>query len=157
MKGFRLLETACEDLTRKLAESEEKVCSREQAYAALEEKVHSGQQAYAALEEIAKSNEASYKELVLKTDDQIRSHEAVFTELVSQAREKIHIDAATHAMEVSWMDEKLQASELATSKLAKKIEDCESALKNQELVSFVSFTGAPRANRYTCLGTQLST
>lgn len=120
MKGFKLLEAACKDLTRKLAESEEKVHSQEQAYAALEEK--------------AQSNEASYKELVSKMEDQIRSYEATFEELVSQAREKIRIDAATYATEVSQMNEKLRANELANSKLAERIEECESALKDRESV-----------------------
>lgn len=123
MKGFKLLETACKDLTHKLADSEEKVRSGEQAYTALEEKI--------------RSNEASYTELVLKMGDQIRSYEAAFKELISQAREKICIDAAAYAAEVSRMEEKLQVSELAYSRLAEKMEECESTLKSRESVRFV--------------------
>ena len=71
------------------------------------------------------------------------SYEAAFTELVLQAQEKIRIDAATYATEVSHINERLQASELANSKLAEKVEVCESALKDRELVRFMPFTGAP--------------
>jgi hypothetical protein len=123
MKGFKLLENTCGDLTRKLANSEELVRAGEEAYAALEEK--------------ARSVENAYKE---KMDDQTRAYEVHFAELVSQAQERINTDAAAYTAEVLRMEERLQASELAHSQLVERMEECENLLKGRESVSFISWT-----------------
>jgi hypothetical protein len=109
MKGFKLLEA-------KLADSEEKLRSTEQAYVALEEK--------------ARSEEASHTERVSKLEEKICSHETVHAEIIFQAREKIRIDAETYAAEVSQMEEKLRASESVNSKLSEKLQQCEKALNS---------------------------
>lgn len=124
MRGFKLLEATCKDLKHRLADSEQKLRSREQAYVALEGK--------------AQSDETSYTEQVLKLEDQIRSYETAYTELVSKVREKVQADEIAHAGEVSRLEERLQASSCANSQLAEKLEQCESALKDRESVRFTS-------------------
>ena len=142
MKGFKLLESSCKDLTHKLEESEERVRSREQAYAALEEK--------------ARSDETSHTELVSRMDDQIRLYQAAFTELVLQAQEKIRVDAAAYALQVSQMEERLRASELNYFELAEKMAKCETTLKDRESVGSTSCVRASYTNQRTCLGSSLS-
>lgn len=129
MKGFKLLEATCKDLTCKLADSEEKARSKEEDYAALEEK--------------ARSDEASSKELISRMEDQIRSHEAHIAEIVSQARARIQADAEAYTTEVSWMNKVIQTGEVAYFELAEKMKECESALKDRESVRFTSCVGTP--------------
>ena len=144
MKGFKVLGATCEDLKRKLADSEEKVRSGERAYAALEEK--------------ARSDEASHVELASELTDQLRSYEIAHTELVSQMQKKYHADMAAFTDHVSKMEErirfneasymalvsqmegKIQAGEVAYSELTKEMEECKSALKDRESVTFFILT-----------------
>ena len=123
MKGFKLLEVTCKNLEHKLADSKEKLQSREQAYVALEEK--------------AWSDEASYTKLILKLEDQIRSREIAYTELASQAQEKVRIDGVAHAAGVSRVEARLQTTESAYSELSERLEQCESALRDRESVTLV--------------------
>src|ERR1700753_2483194 len=126
MKGFRLLEATCKDLTRKIADSEKIARSTKQAYAALEEK--------------ARVNEAYYKEQISKREDEVRSYEASLAELVTEAQEKMRIDAATYTTAILQMEERLQARESACFELVEKMKECESALEDRKSVCFMSWT-----------------
>ena len=117
MKGFRILEATYESVKLKLADSEERLRSKE---------------------EKARSDEASLLERISQLEDQVYSREIAYTELEVQAKEKIQIDAYTHAAEVSRLEERVQASELANSELAEKLDQCESALKDRESVMSMS-------------------
>lgn len=112
MKGFKLLESKCEglthevaELTRRLADSDEKLKSREQACI--------------ALEEAAQLSQTSHVERVLKLEDQVREFETTNKELVS---EKLRIKSAS--LELS---ERLRDNRLV-------LEQCRNTLKDRESV-----------------------
>lgn len=143
----------------KLADSEERVRSSEQAYAALKEKAQSDEASH--LELISKmgdkvhSYDVAYASLVSQAQEKARSDEAAFRELVSKAEEKFQLDGAAHATLVLQMEEKIEASETAYSELARKMEECERALKDRESVTLTAHSsGVCWTERY--IGPQLS-
>lgn len=127
MRGFKVLQTTCENLQRKLADYEEKIHSGEEAHATLEEKVYDRERAYAALKEQSQITEACYTEIVLKLTNQI-----------SEMEEKIRLDEASCVALVLQMEEKLRVSDAACSELANRMEECEQTLKGSESVGLAT-------------------